>query len=85
MGADAEENTIQKKYRVELVEKTDPPEGMPEGSWYRYVIGQGRSQVVGFKPGSLKDVTEHAETIAGEFNERAAGRKSPYAARKKQS
>lgn len=71
-------------YRVVSVEKTDPPEGMPDGSWYRYVIGQGRSKIEGFKPGSLKAVTLHAETVAEDLNARSArGGKSVYAVHKR--
>lgn len=83
MSTEQEDNEIRQKYRVESVEKTDPPDGMPAGDWHRYVIGHGRSKIVGFKPGSLKTVTEHAETAAEELNERATGGRSAYAARKR--
>ena len=70
------------KYRVESVEKTDPPAGMPAGNWHRYVIGQGGSKIEGLKPGTLKAVTQHAESVASDLNSRAAGGNSTYAARK---
>ncbi len=70
------------KYRVESVEKTEPPEGMPAGNWHRYVIGQGGSKIEGLKPGTLKAVTQHAESVASDLNARATGGNSTYAARK---
>lgn len=71
------------KYRVKRVEKAETPEGMPAGNWYRYVIGEGRSQIVGLKPGSLSDVTQHAETVAEELNNRATSGISVYSSRKR--
>jgi len=76
-------NTRENRYRVVSVEKIDPPEGMPDGNWHRYVIGQGRSKIEGLKPGSLKAVTQHAETVAEDLSARAAGGNSAYAARKR--
>jgi len=70
------------KYKVESVEKIEPPEGMPAGNWHRYIIGQGGSKIEGLKPGSLKAVTEHAQLVAVDLNARAAGGNSTYAARK---
>jgi len=82
---DVNENEVkpkEDKYRVESVEKTDPPEGLPAGNWHRYIIGQGGSKIEGLKPGSLKAVTEHAESVATDLNLRAKGGNSTYAARK---
>ncbi|MFV1992951.1 MAG: hypothetical protein ACC635_03535 [Acidiferrobacterales bacterium] len=71
------------KYRVEMVEKTTPPEGLTGDNWYRYVVGQGTSKVEGKKPGTLKGVTQHAEIFASELNLRRGGGSSAYAPRKK--
>jgi len=83
MSTEPQDNTRENKYRVVSVEKTDAPEGMPDGNWHRYVIGQGRSRIEGLKPGSLKTVTQHAETVAEDLNARAAGGNSAYAPRKR--
>ncbi len=72
-----------RKYSVVSVEKTDTPEGMPEGNWHRYIIGEGTSRIEGFRLGTLKAVTEHAETIAEDLNERATSGKSAYAVSKR--
>ena len=83
MNTEIKENTRACKYRVESVEKTDPPAGMPEGNWYRYVISEGESKIEGFQPGSLYTVTQHAETFADDLNARAANGYSVYASRRK--
>ena len=71
------------KYSVVTVEKTPAPEGLPGDNWYEYVIGYGRSKIVGKKPGTLKAVTEHAETVAEDLNSRASRGGSTYAPRQK--
>jgi len=83
MSTEPQDSTRKNRYRVVSVEKTDPPEGMPGSNWHRYVIGQGRSKIEGLKPGSLKTVTQHAETVAEDLNARAAGSNSAYAPRKR--
>jgi len=64
---------IKQAYQVVLVEETTPPEGTT-GTWHRYVIGEGRSQIEGQKQGTLKEVTEHAELTAEDLNERVNSR-----------
>jgi len=71
------------KFRVITVEKTVAPEGMPGDNWHLYVIGQDSSRIEGKKPGSLKAVTLHAETVAQDLNERTGRGGSTYAPRKK--
>lgn len=74
---------VVRKYKVESVEKMDTPEGVPDGTWHKYVIGQGSSRIEGMKSGSLRIVTEHAASVAEDLNSRAAGGNSTYAARKR--
>jgi hypothetical protein len=74
-----EDDTNTLKYHVVTVEKTTPPEGLPGDNWHRYVIGQGSSKIEGKKPGSLKAVTQHAETVAEDLNTRKARGGSTYA------
>ncbi len=71
------------KYSVVSVEKTDAPQGMPAGTWYRYIIGQGSSRIEGLKPGTLKSVTQHAETVAEDLNLRGKGGGAGYASKQK--
>lgn len=71
------------KYRVELVEKSDAPDGMTGDNWHRYVIGTGASRIEGRKPGTMKAVKEYAESVATNLNDRAGGRGySAYTSRK---
>jgi len=71
------------EFQVIKVEKTTPPENMPGDNWHRYVIGRGSSKIEGKKPGSLKAVTQHAETVAEDLNTRKANGGSTYAPRKR--
>lgn len=83
MITEKEETMSENKYQVMTVEKTSPPKGMSGDNWFRYVIGQGHSRIEGKKPGTLKAVTQHAETVADDLNSRAGGGNSAYAPRKK--
>ena len=74
---------VVRKYKVESVEETDTPSGMPKDTWFKYVIGQGSSKIEGMKSGTLKAVTEHAASVAEDLNSRATGGNSTYAARKR--
>ena len=59
---------------VESVEKTEAPTGTTGDNWHRYTIGTGPSKIEGMKQGSLKAVTEYAQTIADDFNDRSGSR-----------
>ena len=64
-------DTNEDEYHVVSVDETDPPDGFSVGNWHRYVIERGKSTIEGFKPGTLKSVTEHAKHVAEDINERA--------------
>ncbi len=74
-----ENETSKIKYHVVTVEKTATPEGVDDDNWYRYIIGQGSSKIEGLKSGTLKAVTQHAESVAEEFNLRMGRGGSTYA------
>ncbi|MDH5444304.1 MAG: hypothetical protein OEY52_02035 [Gammaproteobacteria bacterium] len=78
-------NNLKKKkpYKVIQVEKIETPEGMNGDNWYRYVIDYGKSQIEGKKPGSLKLVKQHAESVADDLNSRntTLGNTGAYAQR----
>ena len=69
------------KYKVVTVEQSTPPQGSETGNWFRYVIGQGKSKIVGFKSGTLQVVTAHAHTMVDDLNDRANRGGSFYAPR----
>ena len=66
------------EYALISVEKTDPPTGEEGGSWYQYIVGRGNSSLVGKRRGTLKQVKEHAETLAGDLNARRGLKVSQY-------
>jgi len=82
MNEAPEDKINEHKYRLISVEKIDPPEGMPSGSWYRYVIGQGTSRIEGKRLGTLKAVTRHAEEYAENLDTRSTIGYSAYVSRK---
>ena len=73
-----EEEVIKPKFNVMNIEKTSTPDGMAGDNWYQYVVGQGTSEIKGLTMGSLKQVTEHANKIADDLNERSKGKKAGY-------
>ena len=83
MSLKFEDDTIECTYRVESVEKTDPPEGIAGDDWHRYIIGHGNAKIEGLTPGTLHSVTKHAEAIAEDLNERATKYQSIYAVSRK--
>jgi hypothetical protein len=68
-------------YKLARVEKTGAPEGGTGGNWYRYVLDNGRSTVVGQRCGSLKDVTAYANRCAEQLNSRTLSGQSVWAPR----
>ena len=64
------DNNPETKHRVMSIQKTATPDGLPEGNWFRYVIGTGDSKIEGLRAGTLSDVSDHAETVAEGLNAR---------------
>lgn len=85
MNSDLQSNIVGKQYQIISVEKTEPPEGMPEGNWHRYVIERGGSTIQGYQLGTLKSVKAYVEGFVKELNERTVGGFSGYGPRKKSS
>lgn len=71
-------------YQVVTVEKIDTPYGMSGANWHHYVIKRKGSAIDGMKQGTIKSVTQHAESVVNDLNERIGGRASSvYAARRR--
>ena len=66
------------EYALISVEKTDPPSGEDGNNWYQYIVGRGNSSLVGKRRGTLKQVKEHAECLAGDLNARRGLKVSQY-------
>ncbi len=59
------------RFRVGRVERTSVPNGGGGGEdWCRYVLENGRNSITGLRRGSLPQVTEHAQRLAQDLNER---------------
>ncbi len=82
MSDESDDDFFDRKFNITKIEKTEPPEGMQKGDWYRYVIGKGSSEIQGKRPGTLQSVTEYAKEYASNLNQRAAQGYSAYAATK---
>ena len=83
MSEEPDDIFVDRKFNITKIEKTDPPEGMQKGDWYRYVIGKGSSEIQGKRPGTLQSVTEYAKEYASNLNQRATQGYSAYAASKR--
>ena len=83
MSAVKAEILTTKQYTVTSVERSEPPEGVEEGTWYRYVIEQHNSTIVGSRRGTLEQVTCHANEFAADLNARPIGRWNPTKSNRK--
>ena len=85
MDEKPESSSIKPLYTVVGVEKAEPlPSWLPDGNWHRYTIRQGRSDLNGYKEGSLNAVTRYAESVAYDLNNRSTnGKYSAAYSRKK--
>ena len=70
-------------FAVARVERTGAPDGAIGQNWYRYVLDNGRSHIVGQRCGSLKDVTAYAQQYAEQLNSRNGGASSTWTSRTK--
>ncbi len=70
-------------FRLVRVEKTQMPEGIGAETWYRYVLDNGCSTIVGKRCGSLKAVTAYATLYAEQLNARRANGHSAWSPRAK--
>ena len=70
------------QFRVTRVEKIEPPEGIQDGEWYRYIIDHRSSRIDGKRQGTRLAVTRYAEEYAENLNLRSKLGYSAYATRK---
>lgn len=67
-------------FRVETVEPSTAPDGLPHESWCRYVIVNRHSRVVGRYRGTVTQAWRNAEQLASSANERTQSGKYGWAA-----
>ena len=83
MSDESDDDFFDRKFNITKIEKTNAPEGIQEGDWYRYVIGKGSSEIRGKRSGTLQSVTEHVKEYASNLNQRTARGYSAYTATKR--
>lgn len=72
------EENIKLRYCVMSIEETEAPAGLSGENWYEYVIGEGTSKIQGLKSGSLAEVTQHANKVTDDLNDRSRSKKPGY-------
>lgn len=85
MGVVKKIDPEQGRFQVMSVEKTAAPDGCADGNWYRYVIGEGNSEIVGCRQGTRRQVTRHASEYAEVLNLRTGKKGGSYWAPRKKS
>jgi len=68
-------------FKVSSIEKKPSEEDSDDQAWYRYVLENGRSTIVGQRRGSLKDVTAYATEYTDQLNERSSMARSTWSPR----
>lgn len=61
-------------FEMSSLEKAEAPTGAEGKNWYRYVINQGVNEIVGYRQGSRKTVSQEVEEIIVHLNERRRGK-----------
>jgi len=61
------------RYQLKSIDPVATPEG-GEGTWYRYVIVQGVSEITGMRPGAYAQVDVAVREMVDRLNERSAGK-----------
>jgi hypothetical protein len=69
---------IRRPYELAEVEKVDSPAGAAGDDWYRYVLVRRTSRIIGFRRGSLWEVTEYALGCIEAFNDRNLNSRGTY-------
>jgi len=68
-------------FKISSIEKTPSDENNDDQAWYRYVLENGRSTIVGQRRGTLKDVTDYATEYTEQLNERSTMARSTWSPR----
>ncbi len=75
-----------KENPFELVQviAAEAPDGGTGDRWCKYIITQGRNQIVGYSQGSLRRVKRDAKAKVEQLNQRRYGAKGPPQSARKQ-
>ena len=67
---------IEQDFVVASVLPMEPPQDSDASEWHSYVITQGDNTIRGYREGNLKTVSEAANVIVGQLNERRMGKRA---------
>lgn len=66
---------IDQDFEVTSVLPIDPPADSEGNEWHAYTITQGTNTIRGYRQGGLNSVTQAAEVIVAQLNERRFGKR----------
>jgi len=58
----------ERAFKVTLIQKCSPPDGMRSGQWHRYTVENQLTTIEGFAKGSKAEVTRRATEYAEQLN-----------------
>ena len=64
-------------YRVVSIQKEDWEASRADDNWYKYVVDNGKSTIIGHRRGPPEQVKEHAERFVAELNARGGRVRDP--------
>ncbi|MGB5625820.1 MAG: hypothetical protein WBM61_08820 [Woeseiaceae bacterium] len=67
---------IEHDFEISSVQPMEPPSESDASEWHSYVIVQGPNTIRGFREGNLGTVTQAAELIVAQLNERRMGKRA---------
>lgn len=67
---------IEHDFEISSVQPMEPPTESDASEWHSYVIVQGPNTIRGFREGNLRTVTQAAELIVAQLNERRMGKRA---------
>jgi hypothetical protein len=70
------------RFRVGIIEKTEPPMENAGSEWYRYTIVHEKTRIEGKRAGTFNSVTQHLDEYVEKLNSRTYWGYSSYASRK---
>jgi hypothetical protein len=68
--------SIEENFEIVSVKPAATPDGMEGDGWHCYEIAQGTNTIIGYRQGSIRPVTEAAQEIVDQLNERRLGKRA---------
>ena len=58
----------ERSFKLISIEESPPPEGVRQGTWHRYVVANGLTEINGYAPGSRRIVQRRAREYVEQLN-----------------